>query len=82
MLNNRNLSSTHLCIIKRIVECLNMCKVDNNEVIYKRDIATLFESNDRITKRREFYFDVNFKETEVIGNIHDNPELLEVTPDE
>lgn len=32
LLNNRELSSTHLCIIKRIVECLNMCKVENKEI--------------------------------------------------
>lgn len=33
LLNNRDLSSTHLCIIKRIVEYLNMCKVDSCEVV-------------------------------------------------
>lgn len=33
LLNNRELSSTHLCIIKRIVECLNMCKVENKEIV-------------------------------------------------
>lgn len=32
LLNNRELSNTHLCIIKRIVEYLNMCKVDNKEI--------------------------------------------------
>lgn len=39
--------------------------LDNNEVIYKRDIATLFDSNDRITKLREFYFDLNFKKIDL-----------------
>lgn len=33
LLNNRELSKTHLCIIKKIVECLNMCKVDSSEVV-------------------------------------------------
>ena len=43
LLNNRELSSTHLCIIKRIVECLNMCKVENKEIT-----DTIHSVNDKI----------------------------------
>lgn len=38
LLNNRELSSTHLCIIKRIMDCLNRCVIDS------KDVETTIES--------------------------------------
>jgi (p)ppGpp synthase/HD superfamily hydrolase len=39
LVDNRSLSKTHLCIIKKIIEKLNMCKVDSTEVVDKINLV-------------------------------------------
>lgn len=38
--------------------------------------AFSLDANGKLDKRYADFCDINYKETEIIGNIHDNPELL------